>query len=262
MATIRFTEADRDDQGFVTVPAPRSPEPRSLADLLPTPSAIQSDARRNQKRPPTKAETASMIALGLLLLALMAYLWSSGDAAPASAPPVPASIPARAQQSGDSVTLPSPIPAVVPAAVGRLLIAFAAPDGEILGAIESTRPVTPTAHYGDDWIQADVQGSGLVWLRAADSPELQITGPDLSPRRAAPIPASAPPRAPAAPAATPPPPPPPCAEAGVPGKMVQVCDYVSLSDLESRAKQQWMEQYGGSIGTVTTPSPQAWETTP
>lgn len=253
MASIQFTDADRDARGFVAVPAPsRNPEPRSLADLLP-PTAAPVD-QTIKRQPMTKAEWASMIVLGMLFIGLFAWLWRSGDA-PRVSPPRPA---ATAQTSGDGTPKPSPIPATPPAVTGRLLIAFASPDGEVLGAIESTRLITPTAHYGDSWIQADVQGSGLVWLRTSDSPALAITGPDLAPRRAAPPAAAAPAAAPLIPAATPPPPPPPtqCAEVGIAGKMVSACGYDDLSALEAQAKDKWIATYGGSVGTVSTPSPQ------
>jgi hypothetical protein len=242
MASIQFTDADRDDQGFVAVPAPRS-----LADLLP---AVAAPADQTITRTPiTKAEWVSMIVTALLFVGLFAWLIFSGDA-PRSAPP---QSPAATQTSGDSAAKPSPLPATPFAVAGRLLIAFASPDGIVLGAIESTRAITPTAHYGDSWIQADVQGSGLVWLRASDAPDLAVTGPDLAPRR----PAAAP-QAPALPAepTSPPLEPTQCAEVGIPGKMASSCGYEDLSTLESQAKQKWIETYGGNIGTVSTPSPQ------
>jgi hypothetical protein len=242
MASIQFTDADRDDQGFVKVPA-RNPEPRSLADLLP---AVAAPPDQTIKRSPaTKTELASMIVMGLLFVGLFAWLWRSGDVPR----PAPQPRPAATQASGEGAAKPSPIPATPFAAAGRLLIAFASPDGVILGAIESTRAITPTAHYGDTWIQADVQGSGLVWLRASDAPDLAVTGPNLAPRR--------PVAAPLIPAATDPPPPPTqCAEVGIPGKMVSSCGYDDLATLEAQAKQQWISTYGGNVGTVSTPSPQ------
>lgn len=248
MASIQFTEADRDERGFVKVPTPTpTPEPRSLADLLPTPSAIQADAQRAQKRPPTKAEWASMIGMALLVVALLGYLW----AIPAAPPRTPATIPATAQASGESVAAPSPLPAATPAAVaGRLLIAFAAPDGVPLGAIEASRAITPTAHYGADWIQADVAGSGLVWLRAADVPALAITGPDLAPRPTA--------RAVVIPATATPEPQPPCLSAGTDSQIVTVCDWLDPDALALAAKAKWIEKYGGNAGVVTTPTPPDW----
>lgn len=249
MASIQFTDADRDDQGFVQVPA-RNPEPRSLADLLPAVAALDND-QTIKRSPPTKAEWVSMIVTGLLFVGLFAWLWRSGvDPRPAPQPR-----PAAMQASGDSAAKPSPLPATPPAVAGRLLIAFASPDGVILGAIESTRAITPTAHYGDTWIQADVAGSGLVWLRASDAPDLALTGPDLAPRRPVAAAPAVAPQAPAAPT-TPPPPPTQCAEVGIPGKMVSSCGYEDLGTLEAQAKQKWIDTYGGNVGTVSTPSPQ------
>jgi hypothetical protein len=151
MATIRFTEDDRDERGFVKVPppAPVSQEPRSLADLLPTPQSIQADA---QRRPASKGEQAMLLVAAAGLAIVLAVWLGRGDA-----PAAPQSIPAAPQASGDVTATPSPTAPAVPAV---MLPAFAAPDGARLGEIESTRAITPTAHYGDAWIQADVQGSG------------------------------------------------------------------------------------------------------
>jgi len=240
--SIRFSEADRDERGFVKVPP--ATEPRSLADLLPTPQSIQANA---QQRPASRAEQALLLIVALIVIAIAAWRFGvGGEVAPQSRPAAPAAT----QTRGDVTLTPSPPPAV-------LLPAYSAPDVP-LGPIESTRAITPTAHFGDDWIQAIVSGSGKVWLRAADWPSLAIVGPDLAPRPT-PIPAAAP-AAPFVPEATPPPPPPPCARAGVAGKMVEVCDYAELSALEAQAKAKWIEQYGGNVGIVGTPSPQIMRT--
>lgn len=230
MAAIRFTAADRDDQGFIkTTPA----EPRSLADLLPTPQSIQADAA--MRKPTPKGEQAMMmVALIGFVVVLLLRFGMSGDAAPQSpavAPPAPA-----AQSPTPNSQPPTPTVAMLPA--------YAAPNGAALGQIEATRAITPTAHYGGDWIQADVQGSGLVWLRATDFPRLTIVGPDLAPR----------PTATARPYVPPTPEPaPPCLTAGTPGKMVEVCGW---GDLAAEAQAAWLATYGGNIGTVLTPSPQ------
>lgn len=72
-----------------------------------------------------------------------------------------------------------------PTAISAAMInAYAAPDGALLGQIEETRQINPVAHYGSGWIQAEVAGSGLVWLRASDFPTLAIVGPDLAPQPA------------------------------------------------------------------------------
>jgi hypothetical protein len=234
MATIRFGEADRDAQGFINVPAA---EPRSLADLLPV--AHPAPDQTIHRRPLTKAEWATMMATLLLLVGLLAYLYGSGDVRPAAAP----QLPAATRTSGDSVPKPSPLPAAPPA----MRHAYSAPDVP-LGMIESTRAITPTAHYGERWIQADVAGSGRVWLRSADWPGLPIVGPDLTPRTATAAPAViAPPPTPE--------PQPPCLTAGTGNQTVTVCDW---GDLEAEAKAKWIATYGGNAGVVTTPTPQEW----
>lgn len=166
MTSIQFTESDRDDRGFVKAPA------RSLADLLPaqpTPDA------QPTKKPITRQE---LISAGLVaLLLLMALLYISSGQPEKRAPVLPqatamiAAAPAPAH--------PTPVATVAPIA---MLDAFAAPDGVRLGAIEATRVITPVAHFGADWIQADVTGSGRIWLRKRDWPALAITGADLEPR--------------------------------------------------------------------------------
>lgn len=64
----------------------------------------------------------------------------------------------------------------------RTIAAYAAPDdGARLGPVELWRiPTVPIAHYGSDWIQHDVTGSGLVWFKQSDLHAV-IAGPDLMP---------------------------------------------------------------------------------
>lgn len=75
----------------------------------------------------------------------------------------------------------SPAPTSEATAVPSAISAYAAPDGLLLGQIELDRTITPVAHFGSAWLQADVEGSGLVWLRAGDVPDIALTGPDLAP---------------------------------------------------------------------------------
>jgi len=164
MAAIQFTADDRDERGFIKAPA----EPRSLAELLPQ---IAPDADPTIRRqPPTRFELVSAAVVVPLLLIALLYLSSARYAAPAVAP-IPTVAP--------SAPTAAPLPAAPPVA---MLPAYAAPDGTQLGQSEATRAITPLAHYGSAWIQADVAGSGLIWLRAADFPALLIVGPDLAPR--------------------------------------------------------------------------------
>jgi len=232
--TLRFTDDDRDDQGFVKVPSPpRNPEPRSLADLLPA-TDVQ---RPTTIRPLTRQDVISAAVVVPLLLAALLYISSSSTPTAPVTPPRAPTAPAATS---------APVPTAPP--IVAMLPAFAAPDGAQLGAIEATRAITPTAHYGSAWIQADVAGSGRIWLRASDWPQLAIVGPDLAPR---------PTRAPAVVIATATPEPqPPCLTAGTGAQMVTVCDWLESDELRVAAAAKWVATYGGSIGKVATPSPQ------
>lgn len=164
MTSIQFTESDRDDRGFVKAPA------RSLADLLP---AQPTPAQQPTKKPITRQE---LISAGIVaLLILMALLYISSGQPEKRAPALPQ---ATAMIAAAPVAHPTPQATIAPIAMRD---AFAAPDGMRLGAIEATRAITPVAHFGADWIQADVSGSGRIWLRKRDWPALAITGADLEP---------------------------------------------------------------------------------
>jgi len=236
MASLQFTDADRDERGFVKATA----EPRSLADLLPRSADIRQDAKRQRW---TRGELASLVVVGLCAAFVLIYAWATPTAPPA---------PPRAAPTTVATSQPTAAPTAALASPVQLLAAFASPDGARLGQIEATRAITPVAHFGQDWIQADVAGSGRIWLRAADWPALAIAGPDLAPP---------PTPAPALfiPEVTSPPAPPPCAEAGVTGKMVQVCGDDSLDALQAQAKAKWIEQYGGNVGSGDIhPTPPPW----
>jgi len=242
MATIRFTEGDRDSRGFIRL-SPPAAEVASDAPALPpapAPPIVRTPAPSPMSpRLRYQLTIAAAVVAGLLLVLLsVRFSPTPGAIQPGTLLPTAAATSATLHVA----------PFVAPTRESvAMLDAYGAPNEAPRWQIESTRVITPLAHYGSDWIQADVAGSGLVWLRASDVPELAIVGPDLAPRPTA-IPQ----------AATAPPPPPPCAEAGIPGKMVRVCDYDDLSVLQEQAKAQWIDQYGGNAGVVTTPTPPDW----
>lgn len=210
MATMHFTEADRDDRGFIRL------SPRLRYQLT----------------------IAAAGVVGVLLV-LASMRFSAPRAMPSADAPIPNSAPSAAAAPSQA-----PIPAAAPVA---MLPAFASPDGTQLGMIESTRAITREAHYGNDWIQADVQGSGLVWLRAADWPSLAIIGPDLAPRPTAiPAPIVIAPRAPD----LPPPAPTQCAVVNGGGKTASACGTDDLATLQQQAQAAWQQQVGGNIGIV------------
>lgn len=83
-------------------------------------------------------------------------------------------------------------PTLAPA-LAHALVAYAAPDGLVLGALEPGRPYRLVARSGVTWAQLDVAAPGqqanLVWVRAETLPELRgIAVADL----ATPLPTPAP----------------------------------------------------------------------
>lgn len=97
--------------------------------------------------------------------------------------------------------------------LARAVLAYAAPEGAVLGALQPGRVYTPTARSGLGWVQLDVTQAGeqanLVWVRAAEVGATLAALPDLTPPTPAPTPqtvyvfvaAPPPPPAPAAAAA-------------------------------------------------------------
>ncbi len=234
MASIQFTEADRDEHGFVKAPA----ADRSLVDLLPP---TTDDRRPTTKVMLTRQDVISMAIVVPLLIVALLYI-SNSPSAPA--------IPAPVATAVGTVPTAAPLPTAPPVA---MLPAFAAPSGAQLGQIEDTRQITPTAHFGADWIQADVAGSGLIWLRAADFPALAVVGPDLAPKAA--VAPAAPP-----PAVDTPEPEPPCVKAGMGNQQVTVCGWEGDAALQAAAAAKWAAQYGGHVGAGDIhPSPQPWQ---
>ncbi len=115
--------------------------------------------------------------VAVLSIAVLAMVFSSGRQSPVASTSLPTAL--LAPSPSKSTPIPSPMPVAK-------LPAFAAPNGIQLGEIEVTRAMTLVAHYESDWIQADVTGSGIVWLRAADWPALALIGPNLAPSPPAP----------------------------------------------------------------------------
>ncbi|HEU5103499.1 MAG TPA: hypothetical protein VFU22_30980, partial [Roseiflexaceae bacterium] len=193
--------------------------------LLPKPEAIKQNTARPARQKLTKPELATLAGVALIAVFILVYAWATPAAPTAPATAHPTAIPTAQATAA---------PTAAPATAVRLLAAFAAPDGSTLGTIEATRAITPVAHFGSDWIQAEVEGSGLIWLRAADLPGTELVGPDLAPRPTA-RPVAAPASAPA---------PTQCAEMGIPGKRAVVCGTESLESLQQQAQAEWTRLYG------------------
>ena len=158
----------------------------------PTVRTPQQMAAAKRQRAQTEPDTAPVVrraippaivgAVGVLAVAgVLALAISQHGALPAPRPistPAPTFVPfSVAAQDGPGATeAPRPTEAPAVATIG----AYAAPDGALLGPIEVTRTMSPVAHYGAAWVQANVEGSGLVWLRVSDVPQLGLVGQDLS----------------------------------------------------------------------------------
>jgi hypothetical protein len=73
------------------------------------------------------------------------------------------------------------VAAVLPNRLRRAAVAYDSPNGNVIGAIEQGRAYQVLARFGGDWLQADVVGSGVVWLRSADVLDLPDGLVDLQP---------------------------------------------------------------------------------
>lgn len=100
----------------------------------------------------------------------------------AATPPLPIIMIATAP-AGAPATPPPPdrVAAVLPHTLARAVVAYDAPDGRVIGAIDQGHAYRVVARYGADWLQADVAGSGVVWLRAADLFDLPSDLADMQP---------------------------------------------------------------------------------
>jgi hypothetical protein len=187
------------------VPEPDLPEPDS--PKLDTPYADDVPAARRSRRPallqPTLGELPSLGdlparlsalagqialprtqriwllggALALVLVALVSVLTLSPGAAPASEEPTP---------------VVENIPALQ-----RPVVAWYAPGhtGQAFGVVPAETPYEPVARYGNEWVQLELEQTGLLWVRLNDVPEvatLLINLPDLMPAEEAGVPETPP----------------------------------------------------------------------
>lgn len=152
---------------------PYAPDPRASQRVAAQKRARQPDAAPEATNPrKLPLAPVAMIASAALLIGVLSYGLGRTPAQPLQLPPTSA-------QSFQTAPTAAPTPAAT--AEIAMIDAYAAPGRLLLGQIETTRQINPVAHYGAGWIHADVEGSGLVWLRAADVPDLALAGPDLAP---------------------------------------------------------------------------------
>lgn len=105
--------------------------------------------------------------------------------------PIAAAVPTPALDP--IIIIASPLPVVPPTAAAviaavpsnalrRAVVAYDSPaNGNALGAIEAGRIYHLLARFGSEWLQADVAGSGVVWLRSSEVLDLPADLADLKP---------------------------------------------------------------------------------
>lgn len=114
------------------------------------------------------------VVLAIFLVAIVAAAVGHHMPAPVAAVPTPglviliatpASPPTRISVASASASL-----------LPRAVVAYASPDGSVIGAVEAGRHYGFLARSGDGWLQLAIDGSGAVWVRASDL----IGAPDLA----------------------------------------------------------------------------------
>lgn len=232
---------------------------KSLAEYLPPlpAGAAPADPALARPRASSRAQLAGLLIAVLAVLLVVVFISQSlpAPAPRAAAPAAPSVAPAGA-------TAPATPAAAQPAAAAaaqllpRPVGAFAAPDGAYLGIVEAGRAYTPTARLGDAWTQIAAQGSGLVWVQAAElAPDLSLA--DLATPTARPQPTALPAPAvqvrevpvPAAPQPT------QCATVSGGGTSVQRCGSAPIGQLEADARAAWRAQFGGNAAPIATMTP-------
>lgn len=171
---------------YINPDDPYTPRPKASQAVAAARRAAQPGRPTHETEPiepqPLNARKYVPFGVGALVLIMLMVGAASyqlarlGDARPLAITPVATDAPTTAPAAAVSAPAPTTAPTATPATIG----AYAAPDGLLLGPIELDREIVPVAHFGSAWIQADVHGSGRVWLRASDAPDVALTGPDLA----------------------------------------------------------------------------------
>lgn len=213
---------------------------KSLAEYLPPlPPAAAPAAAPARPAAASRAQLAGGIVVGVIVL--LAGLYAAQRAPSAlPAPPAAATRPAAAE-GAPSAAAPAPAAPAPAQQLPRAVVAYAAPDGAVLGSIEPGRPYTPTARLGDAWTRITAAGSGLVWVRASELPAAPGL-PDLAtPTPPPPPPATA---APVVVVREAPPQPTQCATVRGGGVSIQRCGAAPLEQLDADARAAWAAQMG------------------
>lgn len=204
MTSISITDADRDPQGNIMLEAERraaerNPPPAEAPAAPETPPEAAGESPPEAPRPVRAISPSAWVLRGgdgkaipaprhitiagalCGLLAVLALVLLMGR--PPAAP--------RATPTAQPTIAPSPAPSALPertdGSLARAVVAYAAPDGTVLGSIEPGRGFVLVGRYGEGWVQLDVRGSGRVWVRRGEVPldamdmEILAALPDLAP---------------------------------------------------------------------------------
>lgn len=168
-------------------------------------------------------------------------LRSGAVAAAVPTPALPIILIATSQPTTPPTAAALQVAAVLPHALTRAVVAYDSPNGAAIGAIEQGRAYTVLARYGADWLQAEVSGSGAVWLRADQVLDLPPGLVDLAPTPAPQLvyvaaPALAAPTAPAPQAPT-----------------EETAPTLAPEQLVILDRQRWAEQAVGGSGKSAAP---------
>lgn len=129
--------------------APRRDTPTPFGELL-RPAQVE-------RQPHPHREAVTLAVAGLLIVAILSLAaWALWPRPAPALKPTPAAAP--------TVPVDAPAPAVA-LSLERAVVAFDAPGGAALGALEPGRAYTLAQERGD-WRQLAMAGSGLVWVRA------------------------------------------------------------------------------------------------
>jgi hypothetical protein len=152
---------------------------RRFGELLPEPPHEQASERPTSRHVLLRQWQRIGLATGAVLLAAL-FIWLTmasprgssrafEEAATATARPATA-VPTAAPTTGTNELV-----------LAHAVVAYAAPAGDVLGALEAGRPYRLIARSGVDWRQILAGSAGAVWVRTVDLPEgADISVPDLA----------------------------------------------------------------------------------
>ncbi len=128
-----------------------------------------------------------LLIIMIIGLAMLRQMMSSPPTTIAAVPTpqLPIIMIATAPAELPTTAAPAPVQQIAyqppPNTLSRAVVAYDSPNGSVIGAIEQGRAYQVLARFGADWLQADVSGSGVVWLRSADVFDLPTDLADLQP---------------------------------------------------------------------------------